>query len=362
MTVAQTFTSGLWRWLDQVAEAMIAGIARLTAARTIRLVEGENGQFEVAPPDVREPAAASSAAQFHFEDGKLVSHQSANAEAALRGSRVELVLRPDRFLFKPLELPERAAEFLAGVVRAQIDRLTPWVADDAAFGSSEPTEAGAGRIVVTVAATAKMRVVPYVQALTQLGVRSITMMTPSPNGPNARAIRVWDENVAGIRDIPQTRRILFAVLAAACLISATAVTAATIIGANLEAQQDDLAHRIAQRRSAALAARSAPGDPVTVAERALARRKNETPATVLVLETLSDILPDHTYVTEMRVEADMLRITGFTSDAPSLIRLMEQSRRFTHATFFAPTTRAPSDPGDRFSIEARILPVFSPPS
>jgi general secretion pathway protein L len=89
-------------------------------------------------------------------------------------------------------------------------------------------------------------------------------------------------------------------------------------------------------------------------------RKHETPASVIVIEVLSQILPDHTYVTELRIEGDKLRLTGVTRDAPSLIRLIEQSSHFTRATFFAPTTRTPSDPGEQFNIEAQISPVFSP--
>jgi general secretion pathway protein L len=53
-------------------------------------------------------------------------------------------------------------------------------------------------------------------------------------------------------------------------------------------------------------------------------------------------------------------LTGVSLDAPALIRLLERSRNFTRATFFGPTTRAPSDPGDRFNIEANIEPIFQP--
>jgi general secretion pathway protein L len=81
---------------------------------------------------------------------------------------------------------------------------------------------------------------------------------------------------------------------------------------------------------------------------------------VIVLEVLSQILPDHTYVTELRITGDKMQVVGVTRDAPSLIRLIEQSSQFTRATFFAPTTRSPTEPGEHFHIEARIEPVFTP--
>ena len=75
-----------------------------------------------------------------------------------------------------------------------------------------------------------------------------------------------------------------------------------------------------------------------------------------MLDALSQVLPDHTFVTELHLAGAKLQIVGITRDAPSLIPLIEQSQHFTHATFYAPTTRAPSDPGERFHIEAKVEP------
>ena len=62
----------------------------------------------------------------------------------------------------------------------------------------------------------------------------------------------------------------------------------------------------------------------------------------------------------LRVEGDKLQVVGITHDAP-LARFVsiQQSLQFTRATFFAPTTRSPNDPGERFHIEARIKPAFT---
>ena len=115
--------------------------------------------------------------------------------------------------------------------------------------------------------------------------------------------------------------------------------------------------RIAERGAALRAGLDTAGNTALAK---LERRKHENPSAVIALEALSQVLPDHTYITELRIEGRKLQIIGITRDAPALIGLIEQTSHFTRATFFAPTTRSPSDPGERFHIEARIEPVYTP--
>jgi general secretion pathway protein L len=360
MKPIETVGNAFRRWLDSVAEAVIAFIARFRTPRTVNLVEQESGRFEISSADEKLEAALRGV-ELRVEDGAVIGQLPAEVEAVLRGSRVELTLQSNRFVFKPLELPARAAEFLDGIVRAQIDRLTPWSAELAAFGFSAPVDAGGDRLFVTVAATARSMLLPFARAFSALGAQAVTLLTRPPEAaPTTPPIAVMEENLSRTLGIRAARRMLLIVLASCGFVAAAAAVAATIINSDLDARQDELARRITQQRVAALTARDSLGNPLAAAERALAKRKNETPSAVITLEALSRLFPDRTYVTEMRIEAGTLRLTGITDDAPNLIRLMERTPQFTQAIFSAPITHSPSDGGDRFHIEARLKPVFSP--
>jgi general secretion pathway protein L len=352
MTVNQILEA-VSRWLDGVAAAIVAALGRMTSPRKVRLIEEDGNTFAI------QAGARNAGARVRIDGGHVVGRLPEETARILRGSRLELILRSDPFLFRPLELPGRAAEFLAGVVRAQIDRLTPWSAEEAVFGWSAPTAAGSDRVVVTVAATARAKIAPYVEALSELGAQSIAVFAAAQG---AAPIKVLEHEHSGALDVRRIRQGLVAILLTAAVLAVASVGAGFVVGGDLAARQNELARKITERRAAIRSGADTNADTAGGAERLLERRKHANPSTVIVVEALSQILPDHTYVTELRIEADKLRLIGVTQDAPSLIRLIEQSAHFTRATFFAPTTRSPSDPGERFHIEARIEPVFTPKS
>src|SRR5262245_65599329 len=115
---------GVCGWIDSVAEAILASRNRFRPERRVQLIEGEGETFSIRIPGA-DATSGSAAPSVRLMNGDAPATLAASLAAALRGRRVELVLRPNRFLFRPLELPKRDAEFLEGIVGSQLDRLTP---------------------------------------------------------------------------------------------------------------------------------------------------------------------------------------------------------------------------------------------
>jgi len=353
MTSYQELVQASSRWIDGVAATIVAGRECFRAARRLRLVERTDGFFVLE--DLLQKSALY--APFSIVDGRIDAEVAAQLTEILRGAEVDVVLQPHRFLFRPLELPRRAADFLEGIIRAQIDRLTPWSAADAAFGWAPPIEDGGERMSVTIAATARRLITPFTDAIAGLGVDAVIVSAalPEPRS-DVQSIKILERKIKGAIEAPRIRRILIWLLAGAGAFAAASIAAGLLIGGDLSTQREDLTARIAQRRAA-----MRPGqDKTSEAALALEKRKHESPSTVIVVEALSRILPDDTYLSELRIQGDSMQIVGVTADAPALIRLIEQSSHFANATFFAPTTRTPTESGEHFFIEAHIKSVYAP--
>jgi general secretion pathway protein L len=318
---------------------MLSG--EIAGIMTARLTSAAKGP---ALPDV----------SFRIAGGRPSPALPANWQAAFRGSRVETVLASGQVLFRPLDFPRQAEDFLDGMIRTQIDRLTPWPADDAVFGWSSPLPAGQERIELTLAATSRREIEPLVQLATNLGAQSLAAFAAPPAASDASArIAVFDQALGGAGRGFDAPRILRAGLVSAGAAAAVTLLVATYVGDSLDTEQQQLMRRISERRAALRL-----GSDGNSALGLLARRKQTSPSSVVVLEALSKSLPDGTYVTELRIDGDKVQVVGMTQDAPSLIRLLEKSPQFARATFFAPTTRAQNEPGEQFHIEARITPSF----
>jgi general secretion pathway protein L len=355
MNILPPIQEAFYRWIDSVALTVNGLLNRLQSNHEVRIIEESHDTFTLHAAGATRKSNLSDH-RIRITDGAIEDRLPAAWETMLRGSRAEMILRANRFLFRPLELPKRAVEFLDGIVRAQIDRLTPWTAGEAVFSWTPPKDAPNDRIELTVAATARALVAPYVQAIADLGAASVVVLTvPADADPHLAPIKVFEHRARGVFEIDRIRRVLVVLFMMSGLAAAISMGYSAFALDSLDAEQQALSRKISARRAAL---RTGPEFALS-AQRMLERRKHSTPSNVIVLEALSQILPDHTFVTELRVEGDKLQIVGVTRDAAALIALIEQSPHFTRATFYAPTTRAPGEQGERFHVEAHVKPIFA---
>jgi general secretion pathway protein L len=121
--------------------------------------------------------------------------------------------------------------------------------------------------------------------------------------------------------------VLRAVLLSAGAAATIALLVAAYLGDSFDSEQQEL-FSISQRRAALRL-----GPEGISAYGLLAKRKQTSPSSAVVLEALPQALPEGTYVTELRIDGDKVQVVGMTQDAPSLIRLIEKSPQFAPRDF-----------------------------
>jgi general secretion pathway protein L len=118
MNLFQTIGATLSAWTGCVAAALIALMDRVVSPRVVRLVEGEDGGFAVEATG----KADSMPSRIAYADGAL---SAPNLAQLFREAGPRSCCGPTASCSVRSNLPARAADFLEGIVRAQIDRLTP---------------------------------------------------------------------------------------------------------------------------------------------------------------------------------------------------------------------------------------------
>ena len=144
-------------WIVAVARAVDTVAGRFLRARQIVLSQGDDDRFVAkAIPGRNGPPLPDLS--FRLDKATPNPSLPADWKAAFRGSSVEAVLQSRHVMFSPLDFPSQAGDFLDGMIRTQVDRLTPWSVHDAVFGWSQPTNTANDRIEVIFAATSKLKI------------------------------------------------------------------------------------------------------------------------------------------------------------------------------------------------------------
>jgi general secretion pathway protein L len=161
------------------------------------------------------------------------------------------------------------------------------------------------------------------------------------------------------------RRLRRAALAVAALFAVAVIGAGGWIGWQSWQRGGEIAAlqaRIAAVRPAAEEVRQLRQEIANLSDsqRFLDDRRRSVPAASIVLESVSRLLPDDVWLTDLSIGDAAPRAGGSAADASALIGVLEGSGRFAGTRFLAPSTRDRETGRDRFSVGARIEPRLEP--
>lgn len=326
-----------WRWLRPTLVATPMG-----GMLHLRRREGEAwqelGDIELDPQD---PSAGSEAYR--------------RAIVAARMERAELVLAlgAEQALRTFVSLPLATRENIRAVLGFEIDRYTPFRAEEVVFDYAiKGTDKAAKQIQVELVTVPRARLESLLEKLSQLGTQPARVTIAEDTGPRL------DLNLVPQDGTTRNHRLLTRInLALGATALALLITAAML--PLLQARRELAAYeaKLAEARAAAEQVEALQKRIAETREREdfLIKRRNATPAFTVVVEELARILDDRSWIEELRLDGDRLFLAGYAGSAAELIPALERSDRFSGVKFSAPVTPDAAAGRERFTISATVV-------
>lgn len=274
---------------------------------------------------------------------------------ARRGRRtVTLALPAGRAVTQRVRLPLAAEDTLREVIGFEMDRLTPFrreevYYDQRVLGRDNEQQ----QLEVELTLSPRATVDAFLEQAGRLGLtpERVDVATAEPGKPSGLDL-LQREVRRGPGGFARAITVLL-LLAAASLGAAT-----VMIPLERKAQLvERLQSEVAVARRDAAAARQLEGELSAQQAQVLYvhELKLATPTKSTVLNNVTQVLPDDTWLYQLRVNESRLEISGYAPNSSSLIQLFEDAPGFAEPKFRAPVTQDPKLGVDRFSLELRIL-------
>ena len=354
-----------WRWWSGELLALVPQrFAALAGGARVPLLALEEGGVALLEPRV-EGKAAERVDLSGLEPARAASAVRVLLEGAgeARG-RARLALLPHEALVRRVTMPAATEENLAAVLAFEMDRLTPF-RDEEVYPDHRivARDAAAGTITLVLAAARREIVEARLAQARGLGLsgQGVAVREDPPRG--GPALDVLPSVERGERDKPRERlaKQLLAGAALVLLLAALAVPA-------LRKRSEVLAIRPALDRAYADA--QATEALIRDLERQVAdynfllARKHGTHPALALVEEVSRLLPDNTWLQQMEIKGAgkgrEVVISGETISSSKLIEILEQSRLLQNAAPRGTVTRGTQPGTERFVIAAEARPRPQP--
>ena len=267
-------------------------------------------------------------------------------------TRCEAVVAPELALVKEVELPAAAEENLGQVLGFEMQRLTPFSTEDVYFEHAVIGR-GDGILMVRLSVVPRRVVDRAIELLPRFNLEPVPVTTHQPPA----AHRPDDPVTLGFRDPSyrepgggRLRGLLWLV---------NVVLLGAAIAIPLVHEQRHLEELKAQLAEARGAAETATGiarevDRLTAEAQFLSDSASARISAVEILEELSTLLPDTTWVFRLELRGGTVHVHGSSAAASALIAILEDSDALSNARFASPVLREGNTGRDRFHITADV--------
>ena len=269
-------------------------------------------------------------------------------------SSYEITVASELALVKEIELPVAAQENLRQVIGFEIRRFTPFTVDDVYYDHAV-IENREDRLRVQLAVVPR-RVVD--RATAWLPGKEHVPSPESPRGSRQTPLNVSDGSVTFEFRDPSYRaargRGLYATLLVFNLLLAGTAVAIPVV--QEQKRLDDVKARLEQARRAATATAEIRRevDQLRTKTQFLVARASSRVSTVVLIEELTALLPDTTWVFRFELVKGVVHLQGSSETATSLIATLEDSKMLSKVEFASPVVREGGSGRDRFHITAQV--------
>lgn len=270
----------------------------------------------------------------------------------LAEAKVLLRLTPGQALRKTLKLPMAAEENLGQVLAFEMDRLTPFKSDQVYFGARVAARSSATRqITVDLVLTPRGKLDALLDDLAAAGWRPEIVDLADDPKPGTYNLLPAQYRPAKSR----WPRIANLGLGTLIVILLGLLAVLPILSARSEAEALEEQVRKTGKTAKEVEALRQEADNLLHQTRFLQEKKRTEPVLVDMLEELSRVIPDNTWLNGLQYKDRRFVIQGQSPSASSLIEVIEASPYFKNTSFVSPVTKDTASGLERFQIASDVL-------
>ena len=292
----------------------------------------------------------------HLESAEPVAFQNLKAQYAdIDKAECILCLTAAQAIAKVIYLPEAALENLQQVVGFELDRYTPFTAENAYYTVITLGKTGQGQVQLLLVLCPQIVLDEHLTALNSWGVHPVRVEYQYVN-ENYPAL-LGQYNLLPDRFRPETGRwaqsvhwllyglILGLLLAVMVYPVWQEMQAVTVLKSQIKALEKDT-HFVDEQQLEI--------DALNNETQNLLNIKNQSPELIAVLNELSHLLKDDTWLTNLQYSDKHMQIQGQSPMASALISTLETSKYFSKASFVSPLTQDKTTGLERFQISMDV--------